>query len=57
VDAAGVTVDSVELHKPTLDDVFLSVTGRSIRDERGSFMEGVRRNVIVQSARGRRMPG
>jgi hypothetical protein len=57
VDAAGVAVDSVELHKPTLDDVFLSVTGRSIRDERGSFMEGVRRNVIVQSARGRRMPG
>lgn len=57
VDSAGVALDSVELHKPTLDDVFLSVTGRSIRDERGSFMEGVRRNVIVQSARGRRMPG
>lgn len=57
VDSAGVALDSVELHKPTLDDVFLSVTGRSIRDERGSLMEDIRRNVIVGSARGRRTPG
>ncbi len=57
VDEAGVVLESVELHKPTLDDVFLSTTGRNIRDERGSFMEMVRRHRIVQQARGRRVRG
>ena len=57
VDEAGVILESVELHKPTLDDVFLSVTGRDIRDERGSFMEMARRHRIVQQARGRRIRG
>jgi ABC-2 type transport system ATP-binding protein len=28
VDATG-----VEVHRPTLDDVFLTMTGRSLRDE------------------------
>jgi len=56
-DASGVVLESVELHKPTLDDVFLSVTGRNIRDERGSFIETVRRHRIVQQARGRRDVG
>jgi len=54
VDEEGVVLESVELHKPTLDDVFLSVTGRNIRDERGSFTEMVRRHRIVQQARGGR---
>jgi ABC-type multidrug transport system ATPase subunit len=57
VNEAGVVVESVELHKPTLDDVFLSVTGRNIRDEKGSFMEMVRRHRILQQARGRRVRG
>jgi len=57
VDGAGVILDSVELHKPTLDDVFLSVTGRSIRDERGSFIEDIRRQRIVRQARGQRVLG
>ncbi len=56
-DASGVILESVELHKPTLDDVFLSVTGRNIRDERGSLMETVRRHRIVQQARGQRVRG
>jgi ABC-2 type transport system ATP-binding protein len=30
LDAGGVTVDNVELHRPTLDDVFLAKTGRSL---------------------------
>jgi len=51
VDTVGVVLESVELHKPTLDDVFLSVTGRNIRDERGSFMESIRRRRIIQEAR------
>ncbi len=29
---AGVTLDSIEVHRPTLDDVFLTLTGRSLRD-------------------------
>ena len=32
LDGAGVTLDSIEVHRPTLDDVFLSLTGRSLRD-------------------------
>jgi ABC-2 type transport system ATP-binding protein len=42
-------LQSVELHKPTLDDVFLSVTGRKIRDEQGSFMDMVRRHRMLQT--------
>jgi hypothetical protein len=56
-DKAGVILESVELHKPTLDDVFLSVTGRNIREEKGSFIEMVRRHRIMQQARGRRVRG
>jgi len=57
VDEAGVALESVELHKPTLDDVFISVTGRNIRDQRGSFMEMVRRHRIMRQARGRQSHG
>ncbi len=32
LDSAGVTLDSIEVLRPTLDDVFLSLTGRSLRD-------------------------
>ena len=56
-DEAGVILESVELHKPTLDDVFLSVTGRNIREEEGSFIDMVRRHRIMQQARGRRVRG
>ena len=33
LDVAGVALGGVEVHRPTLDDVFLSLTGRSLRDE------------------------
>lgn len=49
----GVILESVELRKPTLDDVFLSVTGRNIRDEEGSFIDMVRRFRIMRQARGK----
>jgi len=55
IDITGVVLDRAELHKPTLDDVFLSVTGRNIRDEQGSFLEMIRRRLIVRQARGQRM--
>jgi ABC-2 type transport system ATP-binding protein len=32
LDSAGVELVGVEVHRPTLDDVFLSLTGRSLRD-------------------------
>ena len=51
------SLDSVELHKPTLDDVFLSITGRKIREEEGSFIDMVRRRRIVRQARGRKVRG
>ena len=56
-DEAEVVLESVELHKATLDDVFLSVTGRNIREEEGSFIDMVRRHRIMQQARGRRIRG
>jgi ABC-2 type transport system ATP-binding protein len=55
VNDTGLLLESVELHKPTLDDVFLSVTGRNIRDEQGSFMEMIRRHRIMQQARGHKI--
>ncbi len=33
LESRGVTLDSLEIVKPTLDDVFLTLTGRSLRDE------------------------
>ncbi len=30
--ASGIELDSIEIHRPTLDDVFLTLTGRSLRD-------------------------
>ena len=33
LDAAGLPLVGVEVRRPTLDDVFLSLTGRSLRDE------------------------
>jgi len=50
---AGITLESVELRKPTLDDVFLSVTGRNIREQEGSFIDMVRRHRIMRQARGK----
>jgi ABC-2 type transport system ATP-binding protein len=39
LDLAGVEVVSVEVARPTLDDVFLALTGRSLRE--GAAIEGV----------------
>jgi ABC-2 type transport system ATP-binding protein len=32
LDAAGIDLTTIELHRPTLDDVFLTKTGRSLRE-------------------------
>jgi ABC-2 type transport system ATP-binding protein len=33
LDEAGLTATSVEVARPTLDDVFLNLTGRSLRED------------------------
>jgi ABC-2 type transport system ATP-binding protein len=33
LDADGITLESIQLARPTLDDVFLTLTGRSLRDD------------------------
>ncbi|HEY0619109.1 MAG TPA: ABC transporter, partial [Kribbella sp.] len=33
IDAQGIELHGVEVHRPTLDDVFLTMTGRSLRDD------------------------
>ncbi|MDO9396653.1 MAG: ABC transporter, partial [Herbiconiux sp.] len=33
LDAAGITLESIEVRRPTLDDVFLDLTGRSLRED------------------------
>ncbi|HWM00676.1 MAG TPA: ATP-binding cassette domain-containing protein [Nocardioidaceae bacterium] len=32
LDRSSIALDSIEVHRPTLDDVFLTLTGRSLRD-------------------------
>jgi ABC-2 type transport system ATP-binding protein len=32
LDSSGIDLETIEVHRPTLDDVFLSLTGRSLRD-------------------------
>ncbi len=43
----GITVDSVGLRKPTLEDIFIHITGRSIRVEKGG--PGERMRAIMRS--------
>jgi ABC-2 type transport system ATP-binding protein len=38
----GVHVDSIILHKPTLDDVFLHYTGKTIREEESTAKDSMR---------------
>ena len=33
LDGSGIALRSIELHRPSLDDVFLARTGRSLRDD------------------------
>jgi ABC-2 type transport system ATP-binding protein len=33
LDGEGITIESIQLARPTLDDVFLTLTGRSLRDD------------------------
>ena len=41
-------IDSIELRKPTLDDVFLLLTGRAIREEEASDKEHMRQHMRMR---------
>jgi ABC-2 type transport system ATP-binding protein len=40
MDGAGITLSAISLSRPTLDDVFLTLTGRSLRDDSPSRPDG-----------------
>jgi ABC-2 type transport system ATP-binding protein len=40
LDAAQVELESIEVHRPTLDDVFLTLTGRTLRDAESATPDG-----------------
>ena len=48
-----ITINSVHVARPTLDDVFMTYTGRTIRDAEASGAERNRANPWVRSSRGR----
>jgi ABC-2 type transport system ATP-binding protein len=52
----GVTVNGVNLRKPSLEDVFLHFTGRTIRDEEASLSDRNRAMMMGHAGRGRRRP-
>lgn len=43
---ARITISSVNLHKPTLEDVFIHFTGKKIREEEGGLKEHMRMRMI-----------
>jgi ABC-2 type transport system ATP-binding protein len=52
LDDAGVTMTSINLSRPTLDDVFLTMTGRSLRDDSASARQGARAGADVADVAG-----
>ena len=47
----GIEIESVNIHKPTLEDVFLHYTGRKIRDEGADMKENFRRHMVAGGRR------
>ncbi|TSE01486.1 ATP-binding cassette domain-containing protein [Skermania sp. ID1734] len=54
LDAAGVNTDQMALRRPSLDDVFLSLTGHIAEDEQPAQRSGVGRGRGTRSKRGTR---
>ncbi|MBV9282992.1 MAG: ATP-binding cassette domain-containing protein [Acidimicrobiia bacterium] len=49
----GVPIRSVSVARPTLDDVFMAYTGRTIRDAEASSGDMLRSSVFIRAGRGR----
>jgi len=47
----GVPIRSVRVSRPTLDDVFMSYTGRTIRDAEASASDRMRSNPLMRVRR------
>jgi len=47
----GVKILEIKYSRPTLDDVFLQLTGRKLREEEGSFTDFVRRVMFMRRRR------
>ena len=47
----GVKILEIKYSRPTLDDVFLQLTGRKLREEEGSFTDFVRRIMLMRRRR------
>lgn len=47
----GAAIGSVSLHKPSLEDVFIHYTGKTIREEEGSAMDSMRARIAARSRR------
>jgi len=47
----GVKILEIKYSRPTLDDVFLQLTGRKLREEEGSFTDFVRRVMLMRRRR------
>jgi ABC-2 type transport system ATP-binding protein len=47
LEAAGVSLDSIEVARPTLDDVFLTLTGRSLRDAEAATEKATPEGVVA----------
>ena len=52
--AAGVPVGTAQVHRPTLDDVFLTLTGRSLREAATTEKERSMTATLTASDRRRR---
>ena len=44
-------IDYIELRKPTLDDVFLSLTGRTIREGEATSKDRMREKIRIRRSR------
>ncbi|PVG82262.1 ABC transporter [Nocardioides gansuensis] len=53
LDAAGIALDAIEVHRPTLDDVFLTLTGRSLRDAEADAQADAEAAEVADSEAGR----
>jgi ABC-2 type transport system ATP-binding protein len=48
---SGLNVESVSMHSPTLEDVFIQLTGRRLREERADKGDGFRQRVAARRRR------
>ena len=48
----GITINSIDLRKPSLEDVFIKYTGKTIREEEGNWRDRLRvRHMLMTGGR------